>query len=1057
MIRTQPKTGEKITMKKLLRSLILLSLFTFVISACAQPTIEPTAEMIESEDDESKTSEEVEGEDEAEEGAQETPGDEILYINLTWHQHQPLYYKDAEGTYTRPWVRAHATKDYLDMAEKVAEFEDVHVTFNYTPSLIRQLNDLSSGAKDKYWVLGEKPVSELTDSDKEFMLERFFDANWTNIIGRFPRYQALLDKRGGTEAESIQSALVSFTDQDFLDLQVWFNLAWFDPDYLSVEPLITLVEKGEGFDETDKEILFAEVLKVVQEVIPYHKQLQDSGQIEVTTTPYAHPILPLIYDIQLALVGNPSAEMPIRAFSYPQDAVAHLEQSVAMYEENFGQQVRGLWPGEGSVAQDIVSLIADAGYTLMQTGEPVLAKSLGIDAFTRDSEGFVQEADSLYRPYYVSDEAGNQVATFYRDWTLSDNVGFVYTGMSGDEGAADLVGHLEAIQADFIKNNIPGPHIVSIILDGENAWEHYPNDGNDFLRALYRQLSESDTLQTVTPSEYLEMFPEQRALDDLFPGAWFSANYDTWIGETEEAIAWDYLAQVREDLVIFETGEIDSDLNALTQAFDFMYLAEGSDWFWWYGNDQDSGQDTYFDEGYRALLSGVYESLGEEVPRFLQVPIIQAQAVTPTRQFSEVSTPDIDGMDDEAWSTAVFYQNDDESSVDGVYATLDEENLYLRLDLSEPVVDEEIGFYFSVPDSDLSTTAFCDDQVTMVGFNANKLIKWTADGSLSVFEVVDDVWEAVEIEGGKAVGSDTILEISLPLSSFGELSAGDRLKFSVRVSPDTVAIPASGPAQITMPDLGEGVSVLVVKDPESDDFGPGTYTYPTDGVFKESVYDVNLFTVRYDTQDLILTFSFVAPIENPWGSPIDFSLQSMDVYIDMDPGAGTGARKLLPGRNAALVEGSGWEFAVWAEGWTSQVVQVDPETLAPKNYTEASSALNIIVDPAQNAVIIRVPLEFLGEGDPADWAYAAVVLGQEGYPAEGVWRVRDIANTSSQWLFGGGPLDANHTRIIELILPVESEIDQAAVLSNYPGSQSGIDSLDPDDFAQIPMLLPGTE
>ena len=236
-----------------------------------------------------------------------------------------------------------------------------------------------------------------------------------------------------------------------------------------------------------------------------------------------------------------------------------------------------------------------------------------------------------------------------------------------------------------------------------------------------------------------------------------------------------------------------------------------------------------------------------------------------------------------------------------------------------------------------------------------------------------------------------------------------------------------------------------------------SYTYPTDGVFEESTYDADSFTVRYDTEDLILTFSFVAPIENPWGSPIDLSLQTMDVYIDKDPAAGTGARMMLPGRNAALVGGSGWEFAVWAEGWTSQVVQVDPETLAPKNYTEASNAMNIVLDPAQNAVVIRVPLEFLGEGNPDDWAYAAVVLGQEGYPAEGVWRVRDIANTSSQWLFGGAPLDANHTRIIDLILPEESQFDQVMILSEYLSSQSGIDNLSPDDFAQIPMLISGSE
>jgi len=342
-----------------------------------------------------------------------------------------------------------------------------------------------------------------------------------------------------------------------------------------------------------------------------------------------------------------------------------------------------------------------------------------------------------------------------------------------------------------------------------------------------------------------------------------------------------------------------------------------------------------------------------------------------------------------------------------------------------------------------------------LGFNAHKLVKWTGGGAVEVFEVVNEEWKVVESGLGNAANSDALIEISLPLTAFGELSAGDRLKFNVVLGPDGDIVPVSGPAQVSMPDLGEGVSVLVVKDPVGDDFGPGTYTYPTDGVFKESAFDANLFTVRYDTEDLILTFGFVGPIENPWGSSLDLSVQTMDVYIDIDPGSGTGARMLLPGRNAALLEGSGWDIAVWTEGWTSQVVQIDPETLAPKNYTEASSAMKIIVDPVQNTVVIRVPLSFLDESDPSEWAYTAIVLGQEGYPAVGVWRVRDVAKTSSQYLFGGGPSDVNHTRIIDLILAEDAQKDQSEFLSDYTSSQVGIDGLGPDDFAQVPMLSAG--
>lgn len=987
--------------------------------------------------------------------ATEALNNEVLYVNITWHQHQPLYYQDEDGVYTRPWVRAHATKDYLDMAEKVAQYPDIHVTFNFTPSLIRQLNELAAGTKDIYWVLGEKAVSDLTPDEKQFILERFFDANWDNIIARYPRYQALLDKRGGTDAQSIETALTTFTDQDFFDLQVWFNLAWFDPIYLAEEPLKALVEKGEGFNAGDKQIVFEQALKIVQDVIPYHAELQRQGQIEVTTTPYAHPILPLIYDNQLALIGNPSAEMPEKTFAYPQDAEAHLDLSVEMYEENFGRSVRGLWPGEGAVAEEIVPLVAAAGYQFMQTGEPVLAKSLGIDAFTRDSAGYVQEADLLYRPYYVSDGAGNQVAIFFRDWTLSDKLGFDYSEMSGEAAAQGLVSHLEQVQADFAASGEAGPHIVSIILDGENAWENYANDGNDFFNALYQKLSDSEVLKTVTPSEYLEMFPEQQTLDTLFPGAWFSANYDTWIGEEEEAVAWDYLATAREDLAAFESGEEYVAEENLAQAFDFMYLAEGSDWFWWYGADQDSGQDSYFDEGYRALLAGVYDSLGVEVPRFVSVPIVQTQAVQPGTPFSGLSTPAMTAdAADPAWESAAYYPVAGESAVTGFAVALDQQNLYLRVD-SSAALTGQLDFYLSAPNAEGEKSAFVMDSDLVLSFFANRLAQW--DGSsetLALYAPDGESWVLDQEAVGQVVAGDGLVEIAIPLSALGGVSAGASLRLAVVVAPQEDLFPLGGPAQVAIPDLGETTLVLEVQDPVGDDDGPGTYEYPTDVVFPESVFDAQYFSVGYDSQNLVLTFRLVGPVENDWGSPNGLSVQTLDVYIDTDPGEGTGARLLMPGRNAALQEGYGWEYAVWAEGWTPQVVQVDPETLEPKQYTEATGGMTVVVDSARSEVVVRVPLGFLPEGDPADWAYAAAVLGQEGYPSEGVWRVRNVSLFAAQYIFGGASGDSNHTRIIDLILPEGQTPTQEEWLSDYESINGSVDDMTPDDFAQIPMMVP---
>ena len=1047
-------------MKKYFKFLIIISLFAILISACG-PTATETAEeptqapVEETPEVEESPTEVVETKPAETEVVEEKP--QVLYVNLTWHQHQPLYYKDENGIYTRPWVRVHATKDYLDMAQKVAEYEDVHATFNLTPSLIRQLNDLATGAKDIYWVLAEKPVSELTEAEKEFILTRFFDVNWDNIISRYPRYQALLDKRGGGDAESVQAAMETFTDQDFTDLQVWFNLAWFDPVFLAEEPLFALVEKGENFTQEDKEILFDQVLEILQRVIPYHAELQETGQIEVTTTPYAHPILPLIYDIELALVGNPSAELPERTFSNPQDAKAHLEISVEMYKENFGRDVRGLWPGEGSVAQAIVPLVAEAGYSYMQTGEPVLAKSLGIDSFTRDSTGLVQQPDELYRPYYVSDAEGNQVAMFFRDGNLSDKIGFDYSGMNGEAAAQNMIDNLEAIRADIAAKNLEGPHVVSIILDGENAWEYYENDGNEFFHALYSKFSESEFLQTVTPTEYLEMFPDQRAIEDLFPGAWFSPNYDTWIGESEEAVGWDYLARVREDLSAFETGEEEVSGEALAEAFDFMYLAEGSDWFWWYGSDQDSGQDSYFDEGYRALLAGVYQSLGVGVPDFVNVPIIEAQPVSADRAMSGIATIEIDGSAEDAWETAALYETPEDSPVSGLYVTLDEENLYLRVDASGSISGKQLGFYFFVPGSDAPRRALTLESEQVLGFRPNKLLSWSSGETLSLYDVADEEWTSSNAEVGQVGIGQNLVEMMLPLTELGQLRAGDLLKFKLVVEPDGVQIPAAGPGQLLMPDLGGTAVFLDIQDPVGDDDGPGSYIYPTDAVFKDSVFDVQTFTIGTDSENLVINFGFVGPVENPWGSPNGFSLQTMDVYIDTDPGAGTGARMLLPGRNAALQEGYGWEFAIWAEGWTPQVIQSDPETLEPKEYSEASSAMKMVADSNQNMITIRIPLSFLPEGDPTTWAYSAAVMSQEGYPTEGVWRIRDVNKYPEAWRFGGGAEDATHTRIIDLVLPEGGTFDQAEVLSQYTSALGSLENLSPDDFAQVPMLVPGTE
>jgi len=1033
---------------KIRASLIFVLFLSILLSACKngndsiiQSTITPTVK------------ETAANNKQVTEASNDDVVEDVLYLNIIWHQHQPLYYKDENGIYTRPWVRTHGTKDYYDMASILKDYPDVKVTFNLTPVLLKQLNDYSKNdAIDAYWNLSIIPANELTIAQKQFILERFFDANWDHMIARFPRYQELLNLRGGSDASEIESALNIFSDQDFLDLQVWFNLAWFDPDFLSKSPLKELVEKGKNFSENDKAIVFGEAKNIIDEIIPLHKELQDNGQIEIITTPYSHPILPLLIDSTLAKIGNPSADFP-QKFSYPQDALAQLTKSVDIYKENYGKEPIGLWPGEGSVAQTMVPFVIKAGYKWMATGEQVLGKSLGIDSFTRDAKETVKEADLLYRPYYVKNQSGDKLAVFFRDGVISDKLGFTYSGVSGTAAAKDLMTRLENIRTELARENAIGPHIVSIILDGENAWENYDNDGKEFFHALYQSLTDSKTVKTITPTEFLEKFPDQRIIDDLFAGAWFSPNYDTWIGESEENMAWDYLRQTREVLAKYDVSKVRKTSDQkLQQALDFMYLAEGSDWFWWYGTDQDSGQDQYFDTGFRALLRNVFLSLNEEVPAFVDTPIIQQKPVVASQAPLGLSTPKIDGLNSvNEWTNSGIYFGSGSLSETKVLYLQDEKNLYFLVDPSFLSGSDQVELYFQSPKIKQSIPySFSDVQKPeILGNSMTNLIIWKDDLGIQEFIASDSNWQ--EVSPTSTIKNSAFLEISIPLTIFGELESGDQLQFIIR-NKNKDRIPAAGPGQIVIPDLGLSTLIFETIDPEGDDYGPGTYTYPTDNVFVGKAFDLKSFKVSFDENNLIFKVDLFGQILNPWSSPINLSIQTIDIYIDMDPGSATGARKLLPGRNMSLNPSDGWDYALWVEGWTPQVLAPDPTTSEPKQITDAD--LKIIVDSANRSITVRIPKSQFSQNDYENWGFAVAILGQEGYPSAGVWRVRDVEVNSAQWRFGGALADTNHTRIIDIIWPEGLEISQEEMLSTYVSSNAGADQLNADNYGLLNLLIP---
>jgi alpha-amylase/alpha-mannosidase (GH57 family) len=995
------------------------------------------------------------------------PGEEPIYLAIIWHQHQPVYFKDPEtDAYVRPWVRVHATKDYVDMAAMLEAYPDIHVTFNLTPSLIRQIDDLSAGAKDLYWLHTEMPSDQLTAEQKQFILDRFFDTN-RRVIARFPRYQQLLALRDGGD-----SPLSSYSDQEFLDLQILFNLAWTDPSWLAQPPLAGLVAKGRGFAEEDKGIVLSEHRRLIDEVIPVHRRLQESGQIEVTMTPFAHPILPLLINTDLAREALPEVELPRSRFGYAADAVAQIERGVALYQDHFGQPPRGMWPAEGSVAQIMVTMVAQNGIQWMASDEGVLANSLGLDSFTRDSEGVVTQADQLYRPYYVEGRSGGPVAMVFRDVVLSDKVGFTYSGMEGKQAAQDFVDQIHAIRQSLADKGNEGPHLVSVILDGENAWEHYEDDGKPFLNNLYQLLSEDSKIVAVTPTEFLELAPEQPRIDELWAGSWISHDYSTWIGEEEENRGWEYLTETRAFLEQFINGRRQGDVSpeSLEEAITQMYIAEGSDWFWWYGSDQNSGNDESFDLQYRNTLKAVYSALGEAPPRFLDVPIIPERAADATAGATGLISPTLDGLVAEGeWLNAALYEASGgvmataQSYFESVAFGFNGKYFFLKVALDPasdiPAGSSAIELYVQAPGGGGSNFSRGDN---LLGFSANKMVAIPFEdgqaGEAVLFNAGDDdMWRQAQASDVSFAAGENLFELAIPLSALGNPEVGDRLTMRA-VFQSTVTgngppravdldrLPALGPAMVQVPDLGTTVVLIEIADPENDDHGPGNYLYPSDGVFNGGSYDIINFQVGMDEENVIFRFDMRGPVENPWDSPNGLSIHTFDLYIDAD-GDGQGGVAMLPGRNVSLSEGSAWDYAVTIEGWTSGVYT--PGENGPVQIAQASE-LQVLADPDARRVIIRIPKAIVGD-DPGSWRYAAAVLSQEGFPSGGVMRVRDVNPTAEQWRIGGAPKGAtNHTRIIDLVWANPG--DQESWLSDFSPVSERQANLTAANFATVPMF-----
>lgn len=682
-----------------------------------------------------------------------------IYLALIWHMHQP-YYKDlATNEYVLPWVRLHGIKDYYDMAAVLDDTPNMKVNFNLVPSLILQVDDyVQNNAKDLSLLISEKDPSDLETEEKVYMLKNFFMANWEVMIKPYKQYQDLLLKRGRfATSQELISVAGRFTKQELLDLQVWFNLTWFGFISRKCDPFISsLISKGKGFSKEEKMALLAKQKEVLAKIVPTYRKLQEKGQVELTTSPFYHPILPLLCDTNVARESSPYMKLPAVRYRHPEDAARQINDAVKFHEEHFGGRPHGMWPSEGSVSEEMVPLVSQAGIEWIATDESILASSL--------SHGL--SAAKLYRPYKMQKD-GREVTLIFRNHFLSDQIGFVYQRWRAKDAVADFKKHLYDIRAALPDDG--RRYLVSVILDGENAWEYYKDGGEEFLRTFYQGIAEDPCIKTVRVADFLKENPAESRLPRLYPASWINNNFSIWIGHEEDNVAWDYLSRAR--------SAIEGSDNAL--AWQELYVAEGSDWCWWYGDDHSSENDAVFDALFRKHVKNIYHLLGKAAPRHLDKSIKQMRAHKPTREPVYFIEPAIDGLVTNyyEWLSAGCFDIESskgamhqiETVLRAFYYGFDKKSLFFRLDSRLNLQNHEfVDFSFAV-------IIYCPREYKLeLAFNKEDRAPFACllkMGESGVWEKVKDI---------TSFGVNKVIELGVPFEDIGA-KAGDEIQFSILV------------------------------------------------------------------------------------------------------------------------------------------------------------------------------------------------------------------------------------------------------------------------------------
>ena len=713
-----------------------------------------------------------------------------LSLAIYWHMHQPVY--ELGGTYLMPWVRLHAVKDYLDMILVLEKFPNLKLNFNIVPALLDSIIDYAENSyHDIHSELSISDTECLTDEEKSFIINNFFHTKFETMIYKNERYAELFQKRFSKDNFCIND----FSNVELSDLMAVFNLVWIDPVHYDRYPrLRELWDKKYCYTREDRIEILELQKQIIREIIPTYKKYIQQGRIELTTSPYYHAILPILIDSRSAAKNTTTSEGLPPSLGMLDDAKYQIKSALDRIEEIFGIRPKGIWPPELCIGNKTLNLFAKEGIKWTISDEGVLSNSINFD-FIRDFKGNLSDPYKLLKVYDYETKEDN-ISIIFRDRSIPNLINFEYAGINPEMSASDLYEKIKTIQNKLLVSPDEN-HLLTIASDCENCWENYQNDGREFLDKIYSVIENDDMLETVLISDYIQSDKHKKTLQKVFSGSCIDKTFQYWIGDIEKNKAWSYVKQTSNDFEEF--AKININHPNLSAAKREILIAEGSDWFWWYGEPNNSGQDFLFDYMFREHLKNVYNLLSLDTPKYLDETIIQSVEVPFKLPRSPIS-PKMDGYvsSSDDWLNAgtismldgpVYREN---KNVDKIDFGCDEKNLYFRLHVNKNSSDKSFierinQFYIYLRNgSRLSNRAHL--RIISKTDNPYPILTEQFERELTLTLVKDrlypprltvvlhpDMWTLDNPDGINIVYND-VIDVSIPFDKLG-VDHGERIEF----------------------------------------------------------------------------------------------------------------------------------------------------------------------------------------------------------------------------------------------------------------------------------------